>query len=129
MPTREPNRMLQAARDLRRSQTRSEALLWERLRARRLDGLKFRRQHPLGPFVLDFYCELAGLAIEVDGGVHESPSARDRDRERQALIEAAGIRVVRVRADLVEFDVESAIESIRATLTPGPSPRRAGRGE
>ena len=121
--------MLRAARDLRRSQTRSEALLWDRLRARRLDGLKFRRQHPLGPFVLDFYCESARLAVEVDGAVHDSATARAHDRERATLIEAADIRVVRVRAERVELDIEAVLLVIRAALTPGPSPRRTGRGE
>jgi very-short-patch-repair endonuclease len=59
-----------AARDLRIRQTAAEVMLWEALRNRRLDGVKFRRQHPVGPFVIDFCCPERRLAIEVDGGIH-----------------------------------------------------------
>ena len=101
---------------LRDAATRSERLLWERLRAGRFDGLKFRRQHPFGPFVIDFYCIEPRLAVEIDGGAHDSAAARRHDLERQALIEAAGVRVLRIRAEDVEADIESALSVIRAAL-------------
>src|SRR5688572_28738934 len=75
-----------AARDLRARETWAEDLLWTALRGRRLDGMKFRRQHPIGPFVLDFCCVERRLAIEVDGEVHAT--RREHDAERQALIAA-----------------------------------------
>ena len=108
-----------AARQLRRRLTPSELLLWARLRDRRFDGLKFRRQHPIGPFVLDFYCDELRVAVEVDGGIHSTLTQIGYDRARQALLEEQGIRVVRVRAEDVEADIEAVLESLRA-LTPRP---------
>src|SRR3954468_12104466 len=90
-------RTVRRARALRRAMTLPEVLLWRALRERP-GGLKFRRQHPAGPYVLDFYCETAKLAIEVDGAVHERGSAPVRDGERDAWLETAGIRTCRVPA-------------------------------
>ena len=82
-----------AARDLRTGETLAEDLLWEELRGRRLDGMKFRRQHPVGTFVIDFCCVEYRLAIELDGGVHEEQ--QEQDAEREAILAAAGYRVIR----------------------------------
>ncbi len=101
--------------------TNSETILWETLRDRRLLGLKFRRQHAVGRFVLDFYCAELRLAIEVDGGIHLDPEQANADRLRQAEIEENGIRFVRLTADQVEHDINGTtaqlIESIN-NLTP-----------
>jgi very-short-patch-repair endonuclease len=70
-----------AARDLRAHETSVEDLLWEELRGRRLDGMKFRRQHPIGAFVVDFCCAESRLVIELDGGIHVEQ--RDQDAERE----------------------------------------------
>ena len=102
-----------AARELRRPQTPTEALLWEALRDRHLDGLKFRRQHAIGRFVLDFYCHELRLAVEVDGAVHLVPENRASDAARQAELEATGVRFVRIPANLVETDLTRALERIR----------------
>lgn len=64
------------ARRLRRNQTHVESLLWRQLRRRELGGIKFRRQHPIGGFVVDFYCDAAELGVELDGGGHASPEQR-----------------------------------------------------
>ena len=80
-----------AARRLRRPQTESERLLWEQLRDRRLEGMKFRRQHAVGAFVLDFHCDEHRLAVEVDGGVHLDDAQRERDQIRQQLPQDRGI--------------------------------------
>jgi len=77
---------VRTARYLRRNQTEAENLLWQRLRSNSLN-VKFRRQHPMGDFVLDFYCPRIRLAIEVDGGVHDSADQEEYDRFRQRLIE------------------------------------------
>ena len=71
----------QRARELRRKATPAEAILWEALRAGRLDGLKFRRQHAIGRFILDFYCATHRLCVEVDGEVHEKQRERDMARD------------------------------------------------
>jgi len=104
------------ARAMRKAPTRSEALLWAQLRGNKL-GVHFRRQHPLGPFVVDFFASRAKLVVEVDGAVHDSPEARERDAWRQAELERGyGVRFVRVRAELVERDVRAAVAIVRAAL-------------
>ena len=75
---------------MRKEPTRSESLLWSALRNRRLASRKFRRQHPVGRFILDFYCHEERLAVEVDGPVHETQ--RQVDGERQQILESMGIR-------------------------------------
>lgn len=74
---------IQHARSLRRNQTKAEAKLWSRLRSRRLEGLKFVRQKPIGPYVVDFACVSAKLAIELDGGQHAERTDADRFRTEQ----------------------------------------------
>ncbi|MHB8377400.1 MAG: endonuclease domain-containing protein [Dehalococcoidia bacterium] len=103
--------MTLVARELRARSTRGEDLLWEGLRNRRLLGRKFRRQQPVGPFVLDFYCGEERLAVEVDGPVHEQQRAADA--EGQALLETLGMRV---RDDLVQTDLPSALRTISAAF-------------
>ena len=65
-----PKKTVARARDLRRTMTLPEVLVWQHIRGRRLDGIRFRRQHPIGPYILDFFCEDARLAVEVDGESH-----------------------------------------------------------
>jgi len=101
------------AKRLRRTPTRAEAMLWERLRRNQVLGLKFRRQHPLGDFIVDFYCARAKLVIEIDGGVHEQQ--RDRDEERTAILEQQGYRVIRFANTEVEQDIESVLQRIAAS--------------
>src|SRR5689334_9930632 len=118
------------SRDLRKRSTIPERLLWGRLRDRRLTGLKFRRQSPLGGFVLDFYCEDHKLALELDGNSHNNRAAYDRSR--QAWIEEQGIRVLRFANDDVIKDMETVLKAIliackvplnqRPTLCPHPDP-------
>ena len=74
------------AKAFRRRMTPPEARLWRFLRAHRLKGYGFRRQHPIGPFILDFYCAGARLAVEVDGAVHDDPDQIERDRRRTAWL-------------------------------------------
>ena len=87
-------KMYQAARELRKPGTRTEFLLWQELRAGKLQGRKFRRQQPIGPFVVDFFCPTERLVVEVDGAAHRDQ--QEHDRARQELIESAGYRFVRV---------------------------------
>ena len=72
-----------------------EAALWRDLRGRRLQGFKFRRQHPIGPYFVDFYCHEARLAVEVDGGGHAETEQAKYDEERTAALRAEGTRLVR----------------------------------
>lgn len=111
---------------MRRQPTPSEQILWNALRNRQLQGIKFRRQHPAGPFVLDFYCDKERLAVEVDGSVHDERG--EADRERQEYFEAHGIRFVRIPAALVERDLPLALSRIIEAMTPLSRPRGRGAG-
>jgi very-short-patch-repair endonuclease len=90
---RTPRLLTERAKDLRQDQTRAEAHLWQALRATRLGGWKWKRQVPLGPFILDVLSVDAGLAIEVDGGLHLEQV--DYDARRTAHLEGQGLRVLR----------------------------------
>ncbi len=116
-----------AARQMRKEPTRSENLLWSALRDWRLASRKFRRQHPVGRFVLDFYCHEERLAVEVDGPIHETQ--RQADGERQQILESMGIRFLRLPAALVEDDLPAALAAIEEALSPGPSPAQRERGD
>jgi very-short-patch-repair endonuclease len=100
------------ARELRKRATPPEQLLWELLRNRRLSGLKFRRQHPLGGFVADFYCAAAQLIIELDGAVHQEPTQQERDRVRQQVLQMYGIACLRFTNREVFQHTEQVLQRI-----------------
>lgn len=99
---------LQLSRDLRRGQTPAEETLWKLLRTKKADGLKFRRQHPLGKFIADFYCPELRLVIELDGGVHKK--TLEQDRSRDEAITRHNVRVVRFKNHEILNQPETAIE-------------------
>jgi very-short-patch-repair endonuclease len=103
-------KMVETARQFRKSPTISEEILWQELRGRKLYGIKFRRQQPIGPFVVDFYASSLRLVIEVDGGIHENQ--READQARQEMLEALGLKVIRISAELVENDLRGALRRI-----------------
>ncbi len=108
--------MVEVARVFRKEPTPSEDILWQALRNRQVDGRKFRRQQPIGAFVLDFFCAEERLAVEVDGPIHASQ--READQMRQELIESLGVRFVRIPAETVEHDLPAALSAIRAAFAP-----------
>ncbi|GAB5442995.1 MAG: hypothetical protein Fues2KO_33440 [Fuerstiella sp.] len=93
---------IERARRLRHEQTKTESLLWAVLRARQVCDLKFRRQHPIGPYIVDFACESKRLVVEVDGDYHDL--VPPRYLKRQTFIESNGWKVLRVSAEDVEAD-------------------------
>ncbi len=131
-PLRAPNVTLKRARKLRREMTLPEAMLWQALRKGRLAGLRFRRQHPIGPYILDFYCAEARLAVEVDGLAHDTEGQARRDERREAWLAERGIRVLRFRAGDVLKDerLEDVLAAIQRAAAPstafGGPPRLAG---
>lgn len=106
--------MTDRARELRREQTEPERLLWGHLRARRLGGHRFRRQHPLGPYVLDLYCPEARLAVEIDGSGHLDRTEADEARTR--WLAARGVRVLRVWNHEVSGQLEAVLQRILEAL-------------
>jgi very-short-patch-repair endonuclease len=99
------------ARALRRTLSPAEARLWQLLRTRP-DGLKFRKQHPAGPYVLDFYCPAAKLAVEIDGVAHEMGDNPARDARRDAWLRERGFRVLRIAAFEVKADAGAVVQHI-----------------
>ncbi len=108
--------MRELRRELRQNQTHAEMLLWESLRNRKLDGVKFRRQHSIGNYVVDFYCAEAALVIEIDGSVHDSAEAQAYDREREAVICDLGLSMMRFRNDDVERRLDYVLAKIAENL-------------
>ncbi|HEV7214619.1 MAG TPA: DUF559 domain-containing protein [Chloroflexota bacterium] len=104
------------ARELRRIDTPVEQMLWAALRDRRFRGLKFRRQHALGPFIADFYCPEHHLVLEVDGALHNAPDAHLHDVARDAWLRAHDIEVYRIPAHRVRYDFDGIVEDIAAVL-------------
>lgn len=100
-----------AAKQLRQTQTPAEQKLWQALRGRKLNGLKFRRQHPIGHFIVDFYCPECKLIVEVDGKIHDSQ--QDYDTTRTKHLEAYGYRVIRCQNQDVMTNLEVVLETIR----------------
>lgn len=123
MSTNRPGRKLfdrvkHKAKELRKTQTKVEQVLWARLRNRGLHGLKFRRQHPIGPYIADFYCAQHRLVVELDGGVHLVQAAYDA--QRTAYLAARGCRVLRVTNEAVENDVERVLDMIATAWDTRP---------
>ena len=102
------------AKRLRRAMTLPEVKLWSQLRANRLEGLHFRRQHPEGPYVLDFYCDAARLCVEVDGYIHGTADHPERDARRDAWLAEHGVRMLRLGAAFVLGDMDGALRTILA---------------
>ena len=104
--------ILRIAGELRHSLTSAEKQLWTQLRKKQLKGHRFRRQHAISEFVVDFFCYDSMLAIELDGGVHEDPSQKERDFERTNYLNRLGITLIRFRNDQVFNEMNNVLETI-----------------
>jgi very-short-patch-repair endonuclease len=104
------------AYDLRNSMTDAEKALWERLRKRQLAGFRFRRQHPVNEFIVDFFCYEKNLVIEVDGGVHNDKYQMERDNEKSIILNRLGLKVLRFRNEEIFNDMDSVLNSIAQNL-------------
>jgi len=107
------------ARSLRKHATIPERVLWDALRDRRLDGWKFRRQHPIGQFVIDFFCREKAVAIEVDGEVHDEIERASHDLERSRYLEMRGISILRFTNRQVIDDLPGVLLEIRKKMVEG----------
>ncbi|WP_449467935.1 endonuclease domain-containing protein [Stenotrophomonas humi] len=122
-----PTVTLERARRLRRNMTETERRLWSRLRGGQLNGLKFRRQHPIPPYIVDFYCEASQLVVELDGSQHNEVA----DRARTQFLEQQGLVVLRYWDHEVLRQIDAVLEAIvnmaeGRTLTPTPLPSGEG---
>ena len=99
-------------RSLRNNATAAEALLWRRLKGGQVNGMKFRRQHGMGPYVMDFYCPEYRLCIELDGEVHNTEGAYRHDQVRDRFLSENGITVLRFKDDVIRWNMEAIINEI-----------------
>jgi very-short-patch-repair endonuclease len=104
------------ARQNRKTMTKAESILWERLRNRKIRGLKFRRQHPISKFIADFFCLERNLVIEVDGGYHLCSDQKKIDTEKTRELEKLGIKIIRFTNQQVIEDPEFVLAEIEKTL-------------
>ena len=132
-----PRPIVSRARQLRKTMTLPEVQLWEHLR-RKPNGIKFRRQHPIGNYVADFCALRQKLVIEVDGAIHDQPDCVLRDQQRDQTLKQMGFRILRIRATDILKDASNAAHSIivfagnplhqpSATASAGPPPQKLGR--
>jgi len=104
--------LLERRRDLRKNQTKAEEILWFELRNNKL-GAKFKRQHSIGGYIIDFYCQKYKLIVELDGEVHNTKEAKEYDAVRDKFFNELGYKVVRFKNEEVEKDVEKVLDKIR----------------
>jgi very-short-patch-repair endonuclease len=119
------------ARALRANMTDAERLIWNALRGHRLLGASFRRQTPIGPYLVDFVCHDANLVIEIDGGQHFESDHLQRDKRRDAFLASKGYRVLRFNNYDVMTNRQGVLETIATAIARAPSlalPRKRGRG-
>ena len=130
-----PPKLLAYARSLRKNQTDAERLMWRLLRNRQFLGIKFRRQHPIEPYIVDFYAHELGLVIEIDGGHHVEPKQKAYDEKRTAFLEAKGLKVIRYWANDVLKETEAVLKDLyqrvverKKQLPSPPAPLPGGEG-
>jgi very-short-patch-repair endonuclease len=108
--------LLGLSRNLRTRQTDAENLLWRRLRGKQLAGVKFRRQHPIGKYIVDFVCLKKRLILEIDGGQHALE--KDKDDERAKWLTAEGYHILRFWNNEVLENLPGVLETVRLALLP-----------
>lgn len=111
-----PSGAFERARQLRSSMTPAEEELWKHLRRKQIDGFRFRRQHPVSHFILDFYCHEVMFAIEVDGSIHDLEDQKQYDMERDHSIRDLGIEIIRIKNNEVFEDLANVLAKIRERL-------------
>jgi len=108
--------IFQTAAILRRDMTSAEIELWEKLKANQLDGLKFRRQHPISRYIVDFYCHKHKLVIELDGGIHLKKEVAKHDMEREIELKKLGLTVIRFKNEDIFNKMDTVLEKIRTII-------------
>ena len=108
------------AKILRKDMTVTEEILWKRLSNRKLNGLKFRRQHPLDIFIADFYCHEKKLIVELDGGIHDTTEQMEYDDGRTFELEEKGFKILRFRNEEVLNEIEQVLKKIIETVKKIP---------
>ena len=108
-----PSDSFSKAQFLRRNETIAEKLLWEKLRNNQLEGLKFRRQHPVNIYIADFYCHKFKLIIELDGDYHNQEEQKQKDEVRTEVLRLNGLKIIRFKNEEVEQDINQVLTTIK----------------
>ena len=118
------------SRKLRKHQTEVERLFWVKVRNRQIEGLKFRRQHQLGIYIVDFVCLERKLIVELDGGQHNDEQQRDKDSQRTSYLEGLGFEIIRFWNNEVIENLPDVLEKIyQVCISPHPDPLPKGEGD
>src|SRR5690554_108552 len=120
--------LVETARKLRKNATPAEEVFWEMVRDRRFMDLKFRRQHQIGDYIVDFYCAEHKLIIELDGSVHDSVERKKKDHKRDAYLESIGKKILRITNHALLNETESTLNTIKNALPLGEGPGVRGTG-
>ncbi len=110
------NLLFEQSREFRKNPTQAEAILWEHLRNRKSGNYKFRRQHPVGKYILDFYCAEARIGIEVDGGIHQEPEQSLHDIQRSLDLAELGIEIIRFWNSDITNNCDEALQQIKICI-------------
>jgi len=108
--------IFQRAAELRKNMTASEKILWSALRRKQIKGKRFRRQHPIDIFVVDFYCHDSRLVIEVDGGIHQEKEQKEYDMGRSIELEKLGLKIIRFTNDQIKNNIAEVLKKIELNL-------------
>ncbi len=111
--------LFQNARELREKMTLAECILWEELKMKKLDGFKFRRQHPIGIHILDFYCHHKKLGVELNGGYHDDENQKELDRIRTKILNRQNIKIIRFKNEAVINQLDSVLREVKTELNLG----------
>ena len=114
--------LIRRARALRSNMTLAEIILWSRLRSKKIDGYKFRRQQPIFDYVIDFYCHELKLIIEVDGEIHSLLEKTDSDTKRDKILKINGYHLIRLSNFEIETNIDATISKIRTLIKTNLSP-------
>ena len=124
-----PKSTKEQRRQLRKDQTNAEQILWKELRNRRLNGIKFRRQYGIECYILDFFSPEFNLAIEVDGGIHQRPDVKVKDKNKEAFLHENGINLLRFSNAKIENELRSVLTSITSKCVEKPHLSSPSKGE
>lgn len=116
--------LVRNARVLRRNMTKAEIILWSRLRSKKVNGFKFRRQQPIFDYVVDFYCDEIKLIIEVDGEIHSESENHKNDMKRDAIHKRNGYHILRLSNVEIETEIDLTIKKITFFITKNLSPSK-----
>jgi type I restriction enzyme, R subunit len=117
------------ARELRRNQTTAEAIFWNAVKNRKFLNLKFRRQHQIGLYIVDFYCPEYGIVVELDGEIHHLAVNKQKDKERDLSLKVQGYKVFRFLNDRILNDLDYVLNELSeyiSSIPPSPHGRGAG---